>query len=203
MSMFNYGFGAAGADIAYDQANPPGYLEAKANEVKAKTRQMILAFEQTLRDRNSKIDEIKSLPDSVYRDQLIAQFKSVDGGGWFTPSFYTQAQVVSNILQTIGMDSNLPEIKTLGIAPLIALEAVPTAVWVTLVASLSVITAAITYFQTQSLRYEAIKVNPEGVAKADPTLPSLIGTDVGSTIKIAAVILSLGLVATWVMREKK
>lgn len=201
MSEFDFGFGSAAADKIIDEAEYAREgiirqtIDDAAQKVKVATREMVLNFENAIRERNNKIAEIRALPEGEYKDIKVQEFKDIDDGGWFTPSFTTKVSAMQSVLEKLGLESDAPDIQTLGIIPLAALAAVPTAAWVAGTALAITIAGLATYFATQGLRYTAILVNPSAVQQADPSVTTVIGTNVSSGVKMALIIAALGGVA--------
>ena len=155
---------------------------------------LINKFEDAVVARNKKIDEINSIPAGDYKNQLIAQFKDVDNGGWLTPSFQSQVNALNKILELFGISTwSLPNAKSLGVLPVIiaAIEGLPATAWVAGAATVTAIAGLATYYFTQRNRYEAIKVNPQGVAQADPTITGQIGEGIKYALIVVSVLAAI------------
>jgi hypothetical protein len=209
MSEFDIGFGSAAADQIVDQATYDNsnvltqFQMDQVQKVKTAMNELSLAVSNAISARNDIISQINALPAGSYKDSKIAEFKSVDDGGWFTPSFSTQVQGLQKIADLFGIQQTLPDVQTLGIFGVDDLAEITAGAWLAAVAGLAIITAAVTYFGTQALRYAAILVDPSGVQQADPSIQSILGGQVGQGMKYGIVALSIGGILYFWMKGKK
>jgi len=109
---------------------------------------------------------------------------------------------MQTLLEKVGAESSLPQLDTLGLIPLAALAVIPTAAWVSGTTMAIAAAALATYFATQTIRYGAIIINPDGVEKADPSITSIFGTQIGSGLKYGIVLTAVGGAAYLFMRGK-
>lgn len=198
MSEFAYGFGSAIADqiqsqVDYENSSMLSKFEQdQIQNIKTTINQLALAVSNAIDARNHTIDQINALDDGDYKDQKIAEFKAIDDGGWFTPSFTTQIAAVQKIADLLGIDSTLPDLKTLGFFPIAAMAAVPAATWISAAVMVSVAGALVLYFGTYTERLIAIKfLGAEAVAKADPTVIQAIAQN---ATPVVVGILAIGLI---------
>lgn len=172
------------------------FMADQVTKVKVALNELDMNLSNAIRERNNKIAEIRSLPDGEFKNKMISEFKSIDDGGWFRPSFAIQVNAVKSVMNAIGVNSGIPEMQTLGVLPL---AAIPTAGWVSAVASIAVIGSLATYFLTQAARYTALVINPDIY---DPSATTAFAESLGAGTKYAIILGTVGVVAYFIMQGK-